>query len=176
MDFCELSKGHEIVMRGMKTLRSKFPGLVYDIVGGGEGEGALRELSEALGLNEIVHFHGEVDDDTLSRFYADASVFVMPSRSEGFGFVFLEAMAHGTPAIGGNRDATPEVILDGETGILVDPTNVTEVVGAIARLLEDSGLRERMGQAAARRSRELFGYDAFRSQLLQHMFETIHRT
>ena len=57
----------------------------------------------------------------MQRRYAEASIFIMPSTQEGFGFVFAEAMAYGVPAIGGNRDATPEVIMDGETGYCVNP-------------------------------------------------------
>jgi phosphatidylinositol alpha-1,6-mannosyltransferase len=92
-------------------------------------------------------------------------VFVMPSRAEGFGFVFLEAMAHGLPVVAGNVDATSEVVVDGETGYLVDPTSVRALVTAISRLLGDRDLRLLMGSAGRARVRENFGYDRFRMRL-----------
>jgi len=122
-----------------------------------------------VGVAEVVRFHGTVSETILRKHYAQASLFIMPSRAEGFGFVFLEAMTQGLPAIGGNMDATPEVIVDGETGLLVMPTSVDEIVEAVSRLLRDDELRLRMGEAARRHVARKFSYQGFRRQLFEEL-------
>ncbi len=166
-------KGHDVVMRAMPVLLERFPGLVYDIVGDGEARPQLEALARDLDVASAVRFHGIVSDEELSAIYGRASVMVMPSAREGFGFVFLEAMAHGTPVIGGDRDATPEVILDGETGFVVDPTSVAEVTAAIARVLEDAPLQSRMSAAGRQRANEKFGFAQFRSQVMSYIAEVL---
>jgi len=166
-------KGHAYVIRAMPYLRARFPNLVYDVVGDGPGRTDLQRLAAEVGVAEAVRFHGLVSEEALVRYYANADVFIMPSTGEGFGFVFLEAMAQGTPAIGGNRDATPEVIIDGETGFLVDPNSIESIVNAVSRLLGDEPLRLRMGQAAERHVRQNFSYSAFYQTLQQHIRELL---
>ena len=123
------------------------------------------------GAAHAVHFHGVVSEEALRRHYAEASLFIMPSRAEGFGFVFLEAMAQGMPCIGGALDATPEVIVDGETGYLVDPTSVEAIVQAAARLLGDETLRQRMGQSAILHVEQKFSFQHFQQRLLSYLLE-----
>lgn len=165
----ERYKGHSSVIRAMPALLARFPGLVYDVVGDGEDRPTLEALAVQEGVARSVRFHGMLPDDELARRYAEASVFVMPSACEGFGFVFIEAMAQGTPAVGGDVDATPEVIVDGETGILVKPDAVDALVAALSRLLADRDLRERMGRAAARHVHRNFGFADFQRHLGAHL-------
>lgn len=164
-------KGHDKVILALPMLLTRFPGLVYHIVGDGNGRPALEHLAHATGVAHAVQFHGVVSEASLRQHYARASVFIMPSTGEGFGFVFVEAMAQGVPAIGGTLDATPEVIVDGETGYLVNPNSVTEIAEAVTRLLDNQGLRERMGLAAQQRVAQLFSYQSFRSQLISYLAE-----
>ena len=89
----------------------------------------------------------------------------MPSRQEGFGLVYAEAMWHGLPCIGSTRDAAREVIEAGETGFLVPFGDVEAIGAAIADLLSDEERRDRMGEVARRRARERFGYASFRTAL-----------
>jgi phosphatidylinositol alpha-1,6-mannosyltransferase len=161
----EQYKGHDFVIRAMPTLLERFPKLVYHVVGDGDWRRDLDALAGQMRVERAVRFHGSVSEQELRRHYAQASVFVMPSRAEGFGFVFLEAMAHGLPVVAGNVDATSEVVVDGETGYLVDPTSVRALVTAISRLLGDRDLRLLMGSAGRARVRENFGYDRFRMRL-----------
>jgi glycosyltransferase involved in cell wall biosynthesis len=165
MTLAEQYKGHDYVIRAMPALLRQFPHLVYDIVGDGDGRPSLERLADQVGVRDAVRFHGVVSEAELQRRYAEASLFIMPSRGEGFGFVFLEAMAHGVPAIGGNMDGTAEIILDGETGYLVDPTSEDAIATAASRLLGNEALRQRMGKKAWRRANEDFGYSAFRARL-----------
>ena len=167
----ESYKGHDYVIRALPSLLQQFPGLVYNVVGDGDGRGVLESLSLELGVADAVRFHGAVSEAELIRHYNAASVFVMPSRFEGFGFVFLEAMTYGKPVVAGNIDASPEVVADGETGFLVDPTSAPDIADKLARLLGDAELRERMGRAAVARVADYFGFERFQSLLLTHLAE-----
>jgi phosphatidyl-myo-inositol dimannoside synthase len=164
-------KGHQQIIRALPELLQRFPGLMYRIVGDGDLRPTLEALAEQEGVSRAVSFHGFVSDEALAGYYADASLFVMPSRSEGFGFTFLEAMAHGTPAIGGGMDAAREVIVDGETGYIVDPTSIDEIKSRITQLLADEALRMRMGQAAMDHVARTFSYEQFARQLLSYVDE-----
>jgi phosphatidyl-myo-inositol dimannoside synthase len=162
-------KGHTYVLAAMPALLERFPELVYHIVGDGDARPSLEALVAQYGLERSVRFHGIVDDEQLACLYSAASLFIMPSTSEGFGFVFVEAMNHGTPVIGGNSDASPEVIDDGVTGYVVDPTSIPSIVHAASSLLIDPDLRCRMGEAARERVRAQFSFETFRRQLLSHL-------
>jgi glycosyltransferase involved in cell wall biosynthesis len=164
-------KGHRQVIEAMPRLLAQFPGLVYDIIGEGDGRPSLEDLSARLQVQHAVRFHGNVPDADLAGYYARASIFVMPSQSEGFGYVFLEAMAQGTPVIGGNRDAAVEVIAHHETGYVVDPTSVEAIADAIVCLLGNTELRERMGRAARDRVAQVFSFDQFKNRLSEHLGE-----
>lgn len=165
----ESYKGHDVVIRALPALLSEFPNLIYNIVGGGDGRPALEALAREVGGEGAVRFHGVVSDEDLARHYSQSWVFAMPSRFEGFGFVFLEAMAHGKPVIAGNEDASVEVVRDGETGFTVMPTSTCEVAQAITRLLRDEDLRQRMGTRGAEVVATEFGFERFRETLLKYL-------
>lgn len=167
----ESYKGHDVVIRALPQLLEHFPDLMYHVVGDGDGRPALQALATQVGVAGAVRFHGVVGDEELARLYREAWAFIMPSRAEGFGFVFIEAMRQGTPAIGGDVDATPEVIVQGETGFVVDPTSVDEVAHAASLLLGDPALRASMGQAAQAHVQQHFGFEKFRSTLHQHLVD-----
>jgi glycosyltransferase involved in cell wall biosynthesis len=98
-----------------------------------------------------VTFLGTIPRRELVDRYRRASVFCLPSRQEGFGIVFLEAMACGKPIVAARAAAVPETVMDGETGLLVDPEDPTALARAIAALLSDPDLRRGMGEAGRRR-------------------------
>lgn len=173
MTLVEQYKGHDVVIRAMPALLSRFPQLIYHVVGQGDGRPALETLAAQTGVAHAVRFHGVVSEEVLCRLYTEASLYIMPSRGEGFGFAFIEAMSQGTPAIGGNVDAAPEVIVDGETGYVIDPTSVEAVIAAASRLLGDKALRERMGQAARQDIEHRFGFPQFRQRLTSYLAELL---
>jgi glycosyltransferase involved in cell wall biosynthesis len=101
----------------------------------------------ALGLAERVTATGAVSAERLAQLYAVADLFVLPSRFEGYGMAFAEAMAHGVPVIGTTAGALPETIPPG-TGILVPPDDVLALAGVLRRLMRDPGERRRLSTAA----------------------------
>jgi glycosyltransferase involved in cell wall biosynthesis len=167
----EQYKGHDVVIRTLPNLLEKFPHLVYDIVGDGDGRSVLETLAVELNVTHAVHFHGVVSEQQLIEYYQNASVFVMPSRFEGFGFVFLEAMAYGKAVVAGNEDASVEVVRNGKTGFTVAPQSTAEVANAIEALLGDNQLRQSMGENGREVVESEFGFDQFKQTLLGHIAE-----
>jgi phosphatidylinositol alpha-1,6-mannosyltransferase len=132
----------------------------------GSGRDLARLERRARGLGARAHLLGRVPDDDLPIVYASADVFAMPCRerwrgleAEGFGIVFLEAAACAVPSVAGRSGGAHEAVVDGETGIVVDPNDVRAVGEALARLLGDAALRERLGTQARHRIETTFSYD-----------------
>lgn len=154
-------KGHDMVIRALPRLREAVGTVRYLVVGRGREEHRLRMLAETLGCADGVVFAGHVPEGDLPSVYAACDVFVMPSRPlpngdfEGFGLVFLEAGACGRPVVGGRSGGVPEAVLDGVTGILVNPTDVGEISGALTRLLLDREEAARLGTQGRRRAEQL---------------------
>lgn len=121
------------------------------IVGEGPCRIAWERLRDALGLGDRVKFLGTISRRELKDRYRKAAIFCLPSVQEGFGIVFLEAMACGKPIVAGRRAAVPETVADGETGILVDPDESAALAEALAKLLQDGELRHAMGLAGRHR-------------------------
>lgn len=163
----ERGKGHDELLAAWPAVRSRVPGAELWIVGGGDDVARLEAKRRELGLGDAVRFLGRVPDHELGSLYRRASVFAMPSRQEGFGLVWAEAMWWGVPCIGATADAAGQVILDGETGELVPYGDVAALESALVRLLSDPARASRMGEAGRRRAREHFGYERFRKDLLE---------
>jgi phosphatidylinositol alpha-1,6-mannosyltransferase len=164
-------KGHQAVLSALPDVLVHVPDAVYYIVGQGALRCDLEQQVDSLGLRDNVRFLGRVSDADLARCYKMARVFVMPSKAEGFGFVFLEAMAYGRPVVAGNRDAAPEVLGNGEAGLLVDPDDVQQIASALTRILVNPDLRELLGTAGRARAEQLFGYALFKSQLETYLLD-----
>ena len=107
------------------------------------------------------HFLSDLTYAELSACYADAEVFALPSRGEGFGFVYLEAMARGKPVIGGAHGGAPEVIQDGKTGYVVQHGDVAEVATAIDTLLANPELAKQMGARGRERVEKEYRFNVF---------------
>ncbi len=111
------------------------------IVGGGPEEASLAALASRLGVRDRIHFAGEVSHADIATLYRGAKFFVHPAREEAQGLVLLEAMSSGTAVIASRVNGIPEVIRDGETGLLVEADNVRSFAAAMIRLEEDQQLR-----------------------------------
>jgi phosphatidylinositol alpha-1,6-mannosyltransferase len=165
----ERLKGLDEVILALPRVVGEVPETVYMIVGDGDDRERLEELVKKNGLSDRVIFTGVVSDEELIGFYKRCDVFLMPSRQEGFGIVFLEAMAFQKPVIGGNHGGTPEVIVDNETGFLVEHGDVNALADRIIRLLLDKELCQRMGLAGRRRVEENYTFDPFRQRLISFL-------
>jgi phosphatidylinositol alpha-1,6-mannosyltransferase len=162
----ERGKGHDELLAAWPSVRRQVPGAELWIVGGGDDVARLEAKARELGLADAARFLGRVSDEELGSLYRRASVFAMPSRQEGFGLAWAEAMWWGLPCIGATADAAGQVIRDGETGELVPYGDVAALGRALVGLLSDPARARRMGEAGRCRAREHFGYGRFRSDLL----------
>jgi asparagine synthase (glutamine-hydrolysing) len=165
LDSRERYKGVESVIEAMPQLLSKVPDLNYIVVGDGDDRPRLESRARALGFAEQVLFAGRRTDEEVGSYYAAADIYVMPSRSEGLGLVFLEAMACGKPVIAASEAATPEVVIDGETGFLVGYNDVEALAERLCTLLCDAELQIRMGAAGRRRLEQNYTFESFRERL-----------
>jgi phosphatidyl-myo-inositol dimannoside synthase len=155
-------KGHDMVLRALPGVQAAGPMVTYLIVGDGPERLNLERLAAALGVRDRVVFAGRVSDADLPAIYALADVFVMASRErpeendvEGFGLVYLEAGACGRAVIGGRSGGVPEAVIDGVTGLLVDPSDPADIASALTRVLTEPGLADSLGaQGAVRTVRE----------------------
>ena len=156
-------KGQDTVIRALPALLEREPELRYVVVGSGPAEEGLRRLAAAEGVARQVVFAGAVRDDDLPAYYRACDIFVMPTRYdpadgqvEGFGIAFLEAAAAGKPSVAGAAGGAAEAVLDGQTGLVVDPQDLRAVGGAILRLVEDRDLADRLAATGARRVQAQF--------------------
>ncbi len=163
----ERGKGHDQLLDIWPEVQSQVPGATLWVVGEGDDRARLEEKARKLGLAEHIRFWGRVTEEKLCVLYGTAAVFAMPSRQEGFGLVYAEAMWHGIPCIGSTADAAGQVICDGETGLLVPYDDRPALGEALVRILRDSDYCARLGEAAARRARDDFGYDRFKRDVLR---------
>jgi len=155
------------LLRAMVRVVDALPNAELRIVGAGPELGRHRRLARDLGLTDSVRFLGEMADrDALRREYAAADVFALPSLQEGFGIVFLEAMASRLPVVAARAGAAPEVVPDGEAGLMVPPGDPLTLAEAVTRLLGDPDLRARMG-AAGRRRAESFDWAPVAARFLE---------
>ena len=170
----ERYKGHDVVLRALPSVVAKIPNLTYVIVGGGDDRPRLERLTQELGLTQHVVFTGEVTESELAAIYHRSEVFVLPARTvidehnpkgEGFGIVFLEAMAFGKPVIGPNYGAPTELIRHGERGFLVDPEDPAAVADALIHLLNTPEEAKRMGESARRWVRQGYSFNSLRQRL-----------
>ena len=124
-------KGHDRVIGALPKILLDHPETIYIIVGDGDDRPHLEALTMKYGVAEKVRFAGRVAPEELPDHFRLADVLVMPSTGEGFGIVFLEAMATGTGVIGGNQDGSLDPLADGMLGRAIDPDNPEELVSAI---------------------------------------------
>jgi phosphatidylinositol alpha-1,6-mannosyltransferase len=162
----ERYKGHDQLLEAWPAVVAAVPRARLVCVGEGDDVERLKAKADELGVTTTTIFTGFVADGVRRSLYERAAVFAMPSRREGFGLVYLEAMAARRPCIGANHDAASEVIEDGVTGFLVDQADTRALASRIIQVLGDEDLRRRMGEAGFRRYRDEFTYESFSRRLL----------
>jgi phosphatidylinositol alpha-1,6-mannosyltransferase len=148
----ELYKGHDMAIRAMPLILAREPHARYVIVGDGPLRRYLERLTASVGVAQAVTFAGEVPEAALEQWYSRADVFTLLSRespidggAEGYGLAFIEAGAWQKPVVGGRSGGVPDAVVEGVTGLLVDPVNVGAIADAILRVLSDRDLAHRLG-------------------------------
>lgn len=145
------AKGHGVLLHAIAQLAAEGVAAHTTIVGDGPLRSQLESLAASLGIRDAVTFAGALGHDRLPQQFATADVVCLPSFAEGLPVVLMEAMATGKPVVATSVMGIPELVADGETGLLVRPGRPDLVAGALRRLATDTGLRERLGRAARAR-------------------------
>jgi phosphatidyl-myo-inositol dimannoside synthase len=167
-------KGFDTIIQALPKVLKAVPNLHYTVVGEGDNKQELRRLSVECGVEECVEFTGEISDAELAEQYRACDVFVLPSRfrerdgdfqGEGFDRVYLEAALAGKPVVGSSEGGAAEAVVHGKTGVLVNPSSVSDVAAALIELLRNSEVAERMGLEGQRWANENFTENALRSKL-----------
>lgn len=142
-------KGHDVLLRAFAKLPCAAAPPHLLLGGDGEAMADLEALANGLGVSDRVHFLGYAGD--VAAIYQASDIFALASRNESFGLVLAEAACFGLPVVATRVGGIPEVVSDGETGLLVPPDDVAAMAGALSALVADSSLRERLGAAGCRR-------------------------
>jgi glycosyltransferase involved in cell wall biosynthesis len=135
----EQYKGHDKVIEALGKIINEFPNVRY-LIAGKYDPSEKKRLDDLIKKNNVHHaviFTGYIPDEELPGYYNMADVFIMPSKGEGFGIVFIEAMYYGLPIIAGNKDGSADALLNGRLGLLVDPDNEDEIVSAIKKVIKN---------------------------------------
>ena len=143
-------KGHELLLRGFAASQNQFPRLSLDIIGEGPEQPRLQKLADQLGIADKVNFRGRQNRRQVADAMRRATVFALPSRYEGLGCVYLEAMSAGKPVIACRGQGIEEVIEQGINGCLIGAGDLQELRDTLTQLLQQPELRRKMGHAARR--------------------------
>ena len=163
-------KGFDTGLRVLAALREAFPDLRYAMVGSGPMQGQLEMLARDLGIGHLVRFLTGVPDQDLPALYNCAEIYLGLSRAEGllmegFGISLVEASACGIPVVGARQGGIPDAVREGETGLLVDSTDLGASVEVVRSLLEDRELARRLGLEGRRAVESYFNWDRVTADL-----------
>jgi glycosyltransferase involved in cell wall biosynthesis len=163
-------KGHNYLLEAVAELRRDRPGLRLVIFGDGYLGNQLRAQAASLGLGDVVQFAGFRED--LDHFVGCFDVFAHPALAEGLGVATLKAAAAGVPVVAFSAGGLVEAVADGVTGLLVPPQDTAALRGAIATLVDDDQLRQRMGAAGRERMKKDFSIDTMARKHVD-VYETV---
>jgi phosphatidylinositol alpha-1,6-mannosyltransferase len=171
MSAAERYKGFDETMEAVAALASDHPDLAYLICGDGDDRPRLEQKATDLGIIDRVVFAGYIPEAEKADHYRLADAFVMPGRGEGFGIVYLEALACGVPVVASSRDASCEAVRDGLLGEVVDPDDPASVrAGILNALATETGVPEGLSY---------FSFELFRERwhgVVEHIFASLSTT
>ncbi|MFH1097647.1 MAG: glycosyltransferase [Candidatus Desantisbacteria bacterium] len=150
-------KNFDVFIKSAEGILKEFPQVKFLLIGDGQIRGELELLVSELGLGNHVIFLGERND--VAELLKIMDMFVLPSKSEGLSNTILEAMSAGLPVVATNVGGNSELVIDGETGILIQPGDASVLVAAISTLLRDDEKRRKMGKAGFRRAKKEFSIE-----------------
>ena len=171
LDSTQHYKGYDQILRALPEIRHHVPNVHYILVGQGSDRPRIEQLIAQLNLQNCVTLAGFVPDDEIGNYYNLCDVFAMPSKGEGFGIVYLEALACGKPTLGGNQDGAIDALCHGELGALVDPDDLEAIAETLIQILQGSFANPILYQPEALRKKVLenFGFDGFQQKLNELM-------
>jgi phosphatidylinositol alpha-1,6-mannosyltransferase len=161
----ERYKGHDQLIEAWPRVIAAVPDAQLVIAGQGDDVPRLTEKAARSSVGRSITFVGFVSPEAREALYEQAALFALPSRGEGFGLVYLEAMSHRRACVGSVHDAARDVIVDNCTGRLVDQDHVEELASTLIDLLHDERRRREMGEAGYRRLHDQFTWDRFQARI-----------
>lgn len=163
----ESYKGYDKVLEALPQIRQTIPNVHYIIVGKGDDRPRLEQLIDNRQLKDCVTLAGFIPDAELCDYYNLCDAFIMPSKLEGFGIVYLEALACGKPTLGGNQDGAIDALCHGELGALVDPDDVGAIAQTLIQILQGSYDHPLLYQPEILRQKviDIFGFERFKYTL-----------
>ncbi|MFQ6102748.1 MAG: glycosyltransferase [Candidatus Glassbacteria bacterium] len=170
----DMDKGLDYLIRAVAGLQGKIEGLSLTLVGDGPARGYLEQLTGELGVRSKVHFAGALEHDEVVKEYRKADAFVLPSFWEGIPVVLIEAMASGVPVVATRITGIPELISDGQNGILVRAGESEALASALLTLYENPSLRERFSLSSRKKVEEEYSVTK-RTEKLYALFTTCGR-
>jgi glycosyltransferase involved in cell wall biosynthesis len=161
----EKYKGADTLIAALPRVLKTAPDASLVLVGDGDDRPRLEQLARDLDVSEHARFLNGLTPEQLFACYANCDVFALPSRGEGFGLVFLEAMAHGKPVIGGAHGGIPDIVEDGVTGLLVPHGDAGRLAEALESLFNDPSRAREMGARGRDRLEKTFSFAQFQTHL-----------
>ncbi|MTJ32268.1 glycosyltransferase [Aphanizomenon sp. UHCC 0183] len=167
----ERYKGYDQILQALPQIRQQIPDIHYILVGKGNDETRIKQLITQLGLQDCVTLAGFIPDEQLCDYYNLCDIFAMPSKKEGFGIVYLEALACGKPVLGGNQDGATDALCHGKLGALVNPDDVDEIAQTIIQILQGTYPNPLMYQPESLRQQviDIFGFEQFQKTLAGYL-------
>lgn len=161
----ELYKGFKPLIKAVGKISASGLNVSLDIVGDGDAKPDLESWLGTQPEARITTLLGRVSDESLAQAYRRCDVFCLPSEGEGFGLVFVEAMAYAKPCVCVGAGAAPEVVQDGVTGLVARPRDVDDLASKIASLAKDPDLRSQLGSAARQRYLDFYTREKFLARI-----------
>jgi glycosyltransferase involved in cell wall biosynthesis len=167
----ERYKGYDKIINALPKIRQTIPDVHYVMVGKGNDTTRIKQLIAELDLQNCVTLAGFVPDDQLCDYYNFCDLFAMPSKKEGFGIVYLEALACGKPVLGGNQDGAVDALCHGKLGALVNPDDIEEITHTIVQILQNTYPNPLMYQPETLRQQviDTFGFEQFQKTLGEYL-------
>lgn len=166
-------KRQNLVIKAVSMVKKRISNIKYLIVGPGDQKDSLKNLAKDYGVKENVIFVGSIPEKDLYEYYNLCDIFVMPSRNEGFGMAYLEALACGKPVVGSIGTGAEDALLDGKLGILVNPNDINSLAEAIINVFEGNIEPHLINPEYLRKTViEHFGFDKFCGSIKNFLQET----
>jgi glycosyltransferase involved in cell wall biosynthesis len=166
-------KGYDQIIRALPEIIKTIPNVHYLIGGKGGDRPRIEKLIKDLNLENHVTLAGFIPDEELTDHYNLCDVFAMPSKGEGFGIVYLEALACGKPTIGGNQDGAIDALCEGKLGALVNPDDINEITKTLIQILQKTYPNPLMHNPDDLRQKviEIYGFQCFQKTLAKYLNE-----